>query len=99
MAYTQNPTKYDAVQWTEGGDPEAFSAVVDPTADGVWTVNEDGSLHLDYFGSTLDFPIGVWVVSLPYWTVAAWRALSWTMTTDGTFFFDPGQFDTQFTEI
>lgn len=97
--FTQNPPKYDAVQWTDDGDPEAFAAVADPTNVGIWTVNDDGSLQMDYFGNLFEIPVDGWIASVPYWIAVNWSILLWTPSPDGNIFFTADQFAVQFTEV
>lgn len=78
--FNEIPAKYDAVQWTAGGDVEAFAAIVDPTNTMPWSAQPDGSLG---FVTTVDgslqiVPLNGWIVSLPYWSHVAWSGMSWT---------------------
>lgn len=97
--YTQNQPHYDAAQWVDGGDVQAFATKVDPGLSLTWSVNDDGSLRaiIPDAGVEVDVPVDAWLVTPPTWGQPFWAGLVWLGSPSGNGYFTDAEFQAEFT--
>jgi hypothetical protein len=76
----QNPPRYQAMQWTQQGDPNDPDAFPPGTAfsggQAIWTVDTDGNMVSEGWGT---YPPGTWFVTGPYFgDFPGWMSISCT---------------------